>query len=164
MSVLTSLTSLDITVAMSGELDMSAFYNLRSLRDLSVHAQGADMLVPDGLSALTALTNLTLIASSQDSMGKMTFATRWDYMLALQTLDITCDLLYFGAEMLDLVDLSNLKRVNIISGMPANDYTTSIFAALVGLLATMSSAELQMNGLNCHAMRSRIRAGHLLPI
>ncbi len=145
LSALTCLASLDATVATDQTLELLPFYQLTSLQDLSVHVRGADMIVNQGLSALSRLTSLTLLVSSEASDVEIIFGTDWTGM-QLQVLDISCDLLNFGYRMLGLIKLPHLRQVNFVSGRPHNDYCVSMFAALVHGLATKSRVHLRMNG------------------
>lgn len=155
ISALTNLTSLDVTVSTSSGLRLDAFYGCRSLHDLSVHSCGAQMLVSNGLQALTRLTSLTLLASDRHNKKSICLHTDWDGMVSLQVLDISCGVFDFYPSLVGLVGLPSLRAVNIVNSFPLDEMSAEVFAALIGLLAKESNAEFRINGRNAQQIRSR---------
>ena len=147
LSALTSLRCFDATIATTTTLTLDAFYELTSLQDLKVHVCGASLWANSGMSQLSMLTSLTLLASGGKKDVGVQLSVEWLGMQALQVLDITCDCFSFGRDILGLVSLKSLRQVNIVSGRPNDNKSAAFFAALVHGFAQHPCAQLRMNGL-----------------
>jgi len=147
LSALTSLRCFDATIATTSTLTLDAFCELTSLQDLKVHVRGASLWANSGVSQLSMLTSLTLLASAENKEVGVRFFMEWLGMQALQVLDISCDEFSFGSDILSLVKLESLRQVNIFSGRPYDDESAAFFAALVHGFAQHPCAQLCMYGV-----------------
>jgi len=147
LSALTSLRCFDAKIASTSTLTLNVFCELTSLQDLKIHVRGGSLWANTGMSQLSVLTSLSLLASAgRKDVGVQIFM-EWLGMQALQVLNITCDYFSFGRDILGLVNLKRLRQVNIVSGRPNDNKTAAFFAALVHGVAQHPCAQLCMNGL-----------------
>jgi len=112
-----------------------------------VHVRGGSLWANSGMSQLSMLTSLSLLASAGSKDVGVVFFTEWLGMQALQVLNISCDHFSFGRDILGLVKLESLKQVNIVSGRPNDNKSAAFFAALVHGFAQHPCAQLRMNDL-----------------
>ncbi len=145
LSALTSLRYFDATIASTSTVTLYAFRELTSLQDLTVRARGASLWANSGLSQLSMLTSLRLLARCANQNAGVQLFTEWYGMQALQVLDITCDYFSFGRDILGLVRLENLRQVNIMSGRPYDHKSFAFFAALAYGIAKHPCAQLCLN-------------------
>ncbi len=145
LSALTSLRCFDATITSTSTVTLDAFCELTFLQDLTVRARGASLWANSGLSRLSMLTSLRLLAHSANQNAGVQLFTEWLGMQALQVLDITCDYFSFGRDILGLVKLESLRQVNIKSAMPYDHKSFAFFAALVHGIAKNSCAQLCLN-------------------
>ncbi|DBA81062.1 TPA: hypothetical protein ACH3X2_007262 [Trebouxia sp. C0005] len=145
LSALTSLRYLDATIASTSTVILCAFCQLKSLQDLTVRVCGASVCANSSLSQLSMLTSLRLLAQSANHTAGVRVFTEWPGMQALQVLDITCDYFSFGCDILGLVKLESLRKVNIMSGRPYDHKSFAFFAALVHGIAKHPCAQLRLN-------------------
>ena len=95
---------------MSQKLTLNAFCELTSLQDLKIHVRGGSLWANTGMSQLSMLTSLSLLASAgRKDVGVQIFM-EWLGMQALQVLNITCDYFSFGRDILGLVNLKRLRQ------------------------------------------------------
>ena len=145
LSALTSLRFFDATITSTSTVTLCAFCELTSLQDLTVHVRGASLLANDGLSQLSMLTSLRLLAYSADQNVRVQLYTRWLDMQALQVLYICCDWFSFGRDIVGLVKLETLTLVNIKSARPYDHKSFAYFAALAHGIAKHPCAQLCLN-------------------
>ena len=145
LSALTSLRCFDATIASISTVTLDAIYELTSLQDLTVHVRGASLLANDGLSRLSMLTSLRLLAYSANQNEGVQLFTGWLDMQALQVLYISCDWFSFGRDIVGLVKLESLTLVNIKSARPYDHKSFAFFAALAHGIAKHPCAQLCLN-------------------
>lgn len=64
LSALTSLRCFDAKIASTSTLTLNAFCELTSLQDLKIHVRGGSLFANTGMSQLSMLTSLSLLASA----------------------------------------------------------------------------------------------------
>ncbi len=145
LSALTSLRCFEATIASTSIVTLYTFREITSLQDLTVRAHGASLWANSGLSQLSMLTRLRLLARSTNQNVGVQLFTEWLGMQALQVLDITCDYSSFGRAILGLVKLENLRLVNIMRGRPYDHKSFTFLAALAHGIAKHPCAQLRLN-------------------
>ena len=136
------LKYLDMTAAAAHHCPLSTLYPLVNLQDLSVHSRGGSLHVSQGLSMMSQLTSLTLLASSEDASAFIYLYTDWSGLHALQLLHVSCDEFVADSRILTMLQLQELQRVSFSNGSPHGDTTTRYFAALVHEFARRRTAQL----------------------
>ena len=145
LSALTSLRCFDARIASISTVTLDAFYELTSLQDLTVCVHGASLSANNGLSRLSMLTSLRLLARPANPGVGVQLFTGWLGMQALQVLYISCDWFSFGRDIVGLVKLDSLRLVNIRSARPYDHKSFAFFAALAHGIAKHPCAQLYLN-------------------
>ena len=121
------LRSLHVEVATTQHLDTSVFYQLTSLQDLSVTAH-CEVLVTNGLAALSQLSNLTLLSSDDANHSAVNFYCEWWGMQSLQSLQVGCGQFRIDMSFLLILQLPSLKQIYFSSGKSQDDESARSFA------------------------------------
>ena len=132
-------------------IDWGCLYCLSSLQALTLRSRTQGLKVDDKLTMLGNLNCLTLIGAAplyaRVGVVSVTVDVSWGAMPTLQNIYIESDRLQFGPNMLELLQVSDLRRVTFLDSKRVTAELPADFAALVqGLTVQRPEVTLTVNG------------------
>ena len=122
---------------------------LPSLQALTLHSTTQGLKIDQTLTMLGNLTSLKLIGAASPYRRTVVVAinVRWGAMSSLQNIFVDSDRLQFGPNMLELLQVSSLRRVTFLNGKNVTTIQPADFAALVqGLIVQRPAMTFIVNG------------------
>ena len=130
-------------------IDWGCLYCLSSLQVLTLHSTTQGMKIDQNLTVLGNLSCLTLIGAALTYANVVSVAinVNWGAMPSLQNIRIESDGLQFGSNMLELLQVSGLRRVTFLDSKRVTAGVPADFAALLqGLIMQRPEVILIVNG------------------
>jgi len=118
-------------------IDWVCLYGLSSLQALTLHSTTQGLKIDQNLTLLGNLSCLKLIGAASpyahtESVVSVAINVSWGAMPSLQNIYIESDRLQFGPNMLELLQVSGLRRVTFLDSKRETAELPADFAALVG--------------------------------
>ncbi len=139
-------------LAYDGPVDWGCLYCLSSLQALTLHSRNLGLKIDQKLTVLGNLSCLTLIGAAPpfahvQHVVSVAINVTWSAMPSLQNIYMESDKLQFGRNMLELLQVSGLRRVTFVETKHATAELPADFAALVrGLIVQRPEVTLTVNG------------------
>jgi len=133
-------------------VDWSCLYCLSSLQALTLHSRTQGSKIDPNLTRLGNLSCLTLIGAAPtyarvERVVSVAIDVSWGAMPTLQNIYIESDRLQFGPNMLELLQVSGLRRVTLLESKRATAELPADFAALVQeMIVQRPEVSLTVNG------------------
>ncbi len=133
-------------------IDWGILYCLSSLQVLTLHFTTQGLDIDQNLTVLGNLSCLTLIGAAPsyahvELVVSVATNVNWGAMPSLQNIYIESDRLQFGPKMLELLQVSGLRRVTFLDSKRLTAGVPADFAALLqGLIVQRPEVTLTVNG------------------
>ncbi len=133
-------------------IDWVCLYCLSSLQALTLHSTTQGLKIDQNLTALGNLSSLTLIGAAPPYSHvalavSVTINVSWGAMPSLQNIYIESDRLQFGPNMLELLQVSGLRRVTFVDSKRVTAELPADFEPLIqGLIVQRPEVTLIVNG------------------
>ncbi len=130
-------------------IDWVCLYCLSSLQALTLHSTTQGLKIDQKLTMLGTLTSLKLIGAAPPYACRVVVAINvsWGAMSSLQNIYVDSDRLQFGPNMLELLEVSSLRRVTFLNNKHVTTEQPADFAAVVqGLIVQRPGVRLIVNG------------------
>lgn len=130
-------------------IDWVCLYCLSSLQALTLHSTSQGLNIDEKLTMLDNLTSLKLIGASSPyafrAVVSVAMNVSWGATASLQNIYVESDRLQFGSNMLELLQVSNVKHVTFLSSKHVTVEQPANFAALVQGLMVQRPGSWQCN-------------------